>query len=220
VAYTKNKRYRGKIVSGVDYGLSGNPLTIPFDIQGDNSFTDSVAASYNIRGDGTGLRLAYRFAAKHARLTEVAYAYQNPEPKQLNTSLTWMLGDIRGEDSCPYSGVVLTPEIIKYYISQLQSLMFPQVEWGGNPPLARLVVAKLYNMVVFVTRVTVTWKNLWKRDEGFPMGASVELGSMMYEYPTTERVRAGAGFNSSGSVAHSGNLATDVLSYLGDIAPF
>jgi len=195
--YTKGKSYKGRIVSGTTYGLEGKDIAVYFEIKGDNSFTDNTTANYEKRGAGSTLgKLATQELAKRTKLAEMSWKYQDVAPKSLSFSIDWMASGRRSTTDRTKIEWILSPDTIRSYIAQLQSLCYPRLTIAGNPPRARLSIARLYNLIVYVTQVTVTWKNFWRRSEGMPMGASVEIGVMPFEYPTAERVRELGGFKS------------------------
>jgi len=200
MAYTTYKSYKGRIIS-----LEGPKVGVFFEIKGDNAFTDSVTANYEIRGGGStfGKLLAQKVASV-TKLSEMAWKYQDVAPKSLSFTIDWIASGRRSPTDRTKIEWHLSPRMIQSYIAQLQSLCYPRHRIGGNPPRARLTIARLYDLVVFVTQVTVSWRNFWRRSSGMPMGASVEIGVMPFEYPTAERVRDLAGFKSDNTSPWAG----------------
>lgn len=198
--YTRGKSYKGRIIS-----LEGAKVEVFFEIKGDNAFTDNTTANYEMRGGGSTLgKLTVQKLARRTGVGEMAWKYQDVAPKSLSFTIDWIASGRRSTSDRTRTEWSLSPDTIRSYIAQLQSLCYPRLTIAGNPPRARLSIARLYDLIVYVTQVTVTWRNFWRRSSGMPMGASVEMGVMPFEYPTAERIRELGGFKSKGSAPWAG----------------
>jgi hypothetical protein len=187
------------------------PILFRFDIIArEGSLTDTTIANYSLRGLNSSV-LRTLLTQGDARLPEsgkflkgeLTTRFESVTPKTLNLDV--ILRADRDQ----------LPGQIKKKIAELQSLCYPRVAAIFNPPLCTLQIANLYNLEGYVTQVLVNWHNTWHMRSGMPMGADINLGFLMHQYPTMEEVRAGAGFD-SGLIAGTGFSGTPQAAGLAD----
>ena len=184
-------KYKGKIET-VD---PKHNVKIEFTIiSKEGSFSDTVQANYNIRGQGSSaLRYAQQQTAQFVgnwgnntatriAKNELTVAYEGVSPKTTSFDMVFEVSRTESAQS------------IIDKISHLQALCYPTARIGANPPLCRLVILNLYDFECWVQDVNVTWNNVWNTEEGLPRGAIVTTTVLQYAYPTFEEVKRGAGF--------------------------
>lgn len=185
-------------------------VNIPFVVVGEE-ISDSVSTSYSLPGGNPLKKLVIAgIAEKYVALAGLARKNEGIQPKTLSFKIQWRASKSRmGKYSTGY-----TISDIQGYIAQLQALCFPmigahetglsqiaywaKVALGRSFVVCRLTLARLYDLVIVVTQVAVTWSNLWRLSEGKPMGADVNLGVEAFAYWTYEDVVSGQGFYEGG----------------------
>lgn len=186
-SYTHSQGVKGKISQAKPGKKSWPP--IKFQIAGSGGFTDSASATYSPIGGNKIIQQGAKWVSKLSDISELAWSFQGSEPKTLNIPIYWTLHEYK-------------KETIVNNIATLQSLCHTRGFEGAfrNPEKVRLTIHKLYDLVVWVTNVNVTWMDTWrKKIEGMPIGATVELGVMIAQVYTASEIRAGKGFKNAPS---------------------
>lgn len=181
-----SKLYKGRIQA-----LQGPEVNVGFFIEG-AEFEDQTTASYDTRGGSNEMtKQAADYISRKTGVSELSTKFQGAPPKQLAFNIKWVAS---GNVKHVYSSGITIAQILDN-IKALQSLCYPRMKFGGNPPMVRLSIAKLYDLRVLVTQASVTWFNYWKN--GYPMGCTMAMGFQGKDYLTAAAVRQGAGFNST-----------------------
>jgi len=173
------------------------PLSVEFDIVGHaGQFTDTTVANYAHRGNSV---LGKYFWDRLSRVSnfrsfkgELSTAYEGVSPKHISFDIIY-----RADADLP-------PSSIRKRVTILQSMCYPRIRVGFNPPLCTLHILNLYSLEVYVQQVLVTWHNQWTvdrklpiADQGLPMGCDISVTCLMHQYPTRDEILCGAGFDST-----------------------
>lgn len=170
-------------------GLGIVKTVVEFDIVSrEGQFTDTTIANYNFRGQGSSIgRYLVNETAK--RLPnffkgELTTQFDGITPKTLSFDIIYRVDND------------FSPHDMLWNIRKLQSLCYPRIAIGLNPPLCNLFIAGLYSLEVYVQQVLVSWHSQWEFNSGIPMGCDISVSVLMHQYPTREQILAGAGFDS------------------------
>jgi len=178
------------------------PVEVKFVVKGEG-LTDSVSTSYTLPGGNPVMKKLIQLASESLQIPGLARKNEGVQPKALSFNIEWRASRTRdGKYSTGW-----TIEDIQRSIASLQSLCFPlmgtvsggiMAAMGRSFPVCRLTIANLYDLLVLVTQVSITWSNLWIMSKGLPMGADVNLGVEVFAYLTHTDVRKGKAFYSGG----------------------
>jgi hypothetical protein len=179
-----------------------DPVVVYFDVVARaGAFADTTIANYSMWG-GTGSLRRYvnrRFSEGLGRIEETAFLkgelttkFESVSPKTIDFEIIY------------HADEDFSPAAIRLQVQKLQSLCYPRIAVGFNPPLCRLIILGLYNLEVYVQQVSVNWHDTWELCSGLPMGCNIQVSCLQHQYPLREEVIRGAGFRSDDVGGYTG----------------